>query len=133
MSLWLLSPTGGDVSVPAMPLVPTERRPATGGIVLAVDVRRAGQLVAEHRPGAALVMTRFALLDRALLDRVKPDCVLVPLIGPGFDAVQALTLLRQLNYRLDVCVTTSRLPAPDMVLSELNRHAGRKDVHLVEV
>ncbi|MDO9524558.1 MAG: hypothetical protein Q7J57_03310 [Gemmobacter sp.] len=57
----------------------------------------------------------------------------MPLIGPSFDAVQLLTLLRQLGYKADVCVVTGPLPAPVMVLEELNRHAGRKDVHLLVV
>jgi len=130
MSLRHLPTTVGRVSVFDLTV---DDGSVKGGVVLAVDVPRAAQLVAARRPGAALVLTRFGLLTRALLDRVKPDCVLVPLIAPGFDAVQALTLLRQLRYDLEVCVTTSPLPAPGMVLSELNRHAGRKDVHLVEV
>lgn len=103
------------------------------GIVLAVELRGAAPILEKHRPGCALVLTRYTLLDRTMLDRIAPVCVAMPLIAPGFDATQGLERLRRLRYAGDICVVGPPLPAPGMVLSELRAHAGGREIHLIEL
>lgn len=76
-------------------------------------------------------MTSFAHLDRALLEKVAPDRVVVPLISATLDAIQALIRLDAMGYRGTLCALTTRLPKPKMVLSELRGVAPGIAVQLI--
>lgn len=104
----------------------------TQGTALAIEVRNAQSIVSAYVPHYALVLTRFAALDAAMLARVQPDCVLFPLFGPSFDAHQVLERLHGLRFQGTACVLTPHLPAPQMVLEELRRLAGARDLTLME-
>jgi hypothetical protein len=103
------------------------------GTVLCIEVRGAERIVAAEAPEARVVLTRFAALDAALLQRVGPDCVMVPLVAARFDAVQAIERLIALRYCGKVAVVTAPLPRPEMVLGELRGVAGATALRLIEV
>ncbi len=100
--------------------------------ILALDVRNAHAIVAAHGVAVPVVMARFAMLDRRLLDSVAPDCVMCPLFGPGFDAIQVIEALDAMGYQGAICVVTDPLPAPDVVLRELQAaNRWRKGLKLI--
>jgi hypothetical protein len=102
-----------------------EGEPPQEGTVLALDLRDAHDIVRMERPRMTVIMARFGLLDRRLLDSVQPHCVLFPLLGPDFDAVQVIERLDALRFQGSLCVVApASLPAPGLVLREL-RAAGR--------
>ncbi|MFN3642252.1 MAG: hypothetical protein ACK4TB_04925 [Gemmobacter sp.] len=101
------------------------------GTALAVDLRNAPALVAAEAPGWSVVVTRFALVDARLIARVMPDLVLFPLFGEGFDALQVVERLVTIGYRGRLCCITQPLPAPEVVLRELEAANGGRSLRMV--
>lgn len=102
-------------------------------VFLIIDAPEALALIAglPYRP--AVVMTRFAMLDGGLLARVQPDCIILPLLKPGFDIAQALHLLTTRNYGGKVCAISQTLPDRAMVEAELRALAPALKLCLIEI
>ncbi|MDP3960984.1 MAG: hypothetical protein Q8Q26_13170 [Pseudorhodobacter sp.] len=101
--------------------------------LLVIDAPEATAMIAELDPQPAVVLVRYALLDAALLARVKPDCIVLPLLRAGFDVAQALQRLVALGYRGKVCALAKALPDRAMVEVELRAFALGLTVHLIEI
>ncbi|MDP2739781.1 MAG: hypothetical protein Q8O82_14035 [Pseudorhodobacter sp.] len=106
-------------------------------MLLIIDAPEALALIASLPPDMprrpAVVLTRYAMLDAELLRRIKPDCILLPLLRPGFDIAQALQRLARLGYRGKVRVLGKTLPDRAMVEAELRAFAPDLHVHLIEI
>ncbi|MGL4320535.1 MAG: hypothetical protein ACRC6I_12615 [Paracoccaceae bacterium] len=61
----------------------------------------------------------FAAITARVLSTVLPELVIMPLFGPGFDAIEALAQLERLGYRGEVLVRTPALPNARIVQREL--------------
>lgn len=114
------------------------RRDAAGPeMLLIIDVPEALALIASTSACMpqcpAVVLTRYAMLDAELLRHIKPDCILLPLLRPGFDIAQALQRLARLSYRGTIRVLGQTLPDHAMVEAELRAFAPDLHVHLIEI
>jgi len=89
--------------------------PPAGG-VLALDLP--APLVADL-PAGAVVTARFADLDAALLARVRPEQVMLPLLSPDHDAMAVVERLQSLGYSGRITVVARHLPNARMVEAEL--------------
>lgn len=105
--------------------------PDGSGVVLVIEAGFALPMIYAHPRRYSIVMARSAIVDRALLARVCPECIVIPLLGPTFDATQMLTRLVGFGYRGHVCAVTPPLPAPKMVEAELRAVARGMDLDLV--
>ncbi len=70
----------------------------------------------------SLAATGFDHLDAPLLDRMRPDLVLAPLLGDGFDILDVAQALTGLRYAGKLMAISPRLPNPRGVLAELRGH-----------
>ncbi|QQA44759.1 hypothetical protein [Pelagovum pacificum] len=68
-----------------------------------------------------------------LLEVLKPDEVLSPLLGPGPDAIDMLERLRELRFRGRYTALAKELPRPELVLRELRTHAAGIDVQVIDL
>jgi len=100
--------------------------------LLIIDAPEALVLVAQLEKPPEVVVSLFPQLDAALLDRVRPDCIALPLLDPRLDVAQALQRLAELGYRGRICVLTAPLPDHAMVEAELRALAPGVTVHLIE-
>lgn len=87
--------------------------------ILVIDAPDALALIGRLPRRASVVMARFGGLNRALLLRVMPDRVMVPLIGRSFDARDGISRLKRLRYGGQICVIAPPLPDHAMVEAEL--------------
>jgi len=102
------------------------------GTVLVIEVRGAQTVVETYAPGWSVVLTRFGAITAGLLAQVRPDCVMFPLFGAGFDALTVVERLGSLGYAGRLCVVTAPLPAPEMVLRELVAANNGRGIKMVE-
>jgi hypothetical protein len=69
--------------------------------------------------GTEIAGSAFADLNALLLDRLRPDVVVCPLFGAGFDAEMVIERLDGLGFRGRLRVLCPPLPAPQLVQTEL--------------
>jgi|GEM_PF-838392 len=101
--------------------------------VLVIDAPEAMALIADLDPRPAAIMVQWARLDATLLARIKPDCIVLPLLRSGFDVAQALQRLTALGYCGKVCALSPALPDRAMVEAELRAFAPGLTVDLLEI
>ena len=65
------------------------------------------------------VYTLFPLLNRRLLDDVRPDAVIAPLIAEGFDILDVAMVLHQNGFDGTLFVLSRPLPRADLVMAEI--------------
>ena len=70
-------------------------------------------------PGAQIAQASFAELDAAVLARVAPDQILMPLLSPHHDAMAVVERLQALGYDKGITVIALNLPNGRMVEAEL--------------
>jgi hypothetical protein len=70
-------------------------------------------------PEVVLVHLTYAELSPQTISRHLPDLVILPLFGPGFDAIDALARLDRFGFRGEVLVRTPPLPNNRIVEREL--------------
>lgn len=104
---------------------------STSETALVIEAPEALAMIEALPARPSVVMTRFAMLDRQLLDRVRPDRVVFPLIARHFDAVEVLELLRALSWKGIVTVIGPQLSAPKVVEAELRSTLPDAAVSLV--
>ena len=75
--------------------------------------------LASDLPSGVVATARLAELDAALLARVRPDQVLLPLLSPGHDATAVVERLQAIGYAGLITVVAPRLPDAPMVEAEL--------------
>ncbi len=77
----------------------------------------------ERRGFAPLVHTRFEHLDSKLMDHVRPDTILAPLMGNGFDVLDLCDRLKALGYGGRLVAFAPKLPDLRLVTAEVRAHA----------
>lgn len=84
----------------------------------------------EGRPAPELEGFRFATfeaLDAALLASARPDMILSPLVGDGFDALEVARRLVELGFRGKYRALAGDVPNPDAVREEVREAAPDLD------
>ncbi len=72
-----------------------------------------------QQPDVTLVTLPYAQINARTISTVLPDLVIMPLFGPGFDAIDALAQLDRFGFRGEVMVRTPHLPNSRIVEREL--------------
>jgi len=116
----------------ARKITSTSARPGPDEVCLVIDSPEANALVNSLHPRPPVIVTRFAEINRAMLLETKPDCVVMPLMRPTFDAPQGLALLAAIGFCGRICVVTGPLPNRRMVETELRALAEGIEFHLIE-
>lgn len=105
-----------------------------GGVSLMADLRSVlvidGTEGVETPSGAVVHNLNFRELTGRKVSEILPDLVIMPLFGPGFDAVETLAQLERFGFRGEVLVHTPKLPNSALVLRELSAAAPTLKVTL---
>jgi len=92
---------------------------AAAGSVLLIEATQALSLL-NPRPGAqTVVVTHRRLLSRKMLETVRPDVIVAPLIAAEWDLVELGEVLEDLGYCGVICALSRPLPRGDLILGEL--------------
>ena len=84
--------------------------------ILALDMQAT---VPGDLPAGAVAIASFADLDAALLTRLAPDRIILPLLSPGHDATAVVERLQEIGYGGLITVVALKLPNARMVETEL--------------
>lgn len=71
-------------------------------------------------PSVTTVVLPYTQVNARTISEVLPDLVILPLFGPGFDAVEALAKLERFGFRGEVLVRGPTLPNSRIVERELS-------------
>jgi hypothetical protein len=72
------------------------------------------------QPDVTVVTLPMSQISARTISIVLPDLVIMPLFGPGFDAIEALSQLEKFGFRGEVVVRTPALPNSRIVERELS-------------
>lgn len=78
-----------------------------------------------------IAFATLAAVDAGLLDRIRPDVVLAPLMTPAFDVLDLARLLSALGYRGQLRAVTPGIPDPRLVRREIAAACPGLDFELV--
>lgn len=70
----------------------------------------------------SLAATGLDMLDISLIERIRPDLVLAPLLGEGFDILDVAQSLSRVGFSGRLIAVSPTLPNPRGVLAELRGH-----------
>jgi len=80
-----------------------------------------------------VVHTRMRHLTRELLDRVRPDTIVAPLMTPRWDVLDLAEVLTDMGYSGPMVMQSPPLPRADLVLGELQALFPELSLAFVEV
>lgn len=92
---------------------------AAAGSVLLIEATQALSLLAPQPGVQTVVITHRRLLSAGMLQTVRPDVIVAPLIAPQWDLVELGTALEGFGYRGTVHALTAPLPRGELILGEL--------------
>lgn len=110
--------------------LPTDCQPRS---VLVIEAPEALDLIARLAVAPRVMVVRFAHLTPALISQVQPDCVALPLLRPGFDALQVVERLARCGYAGKICALTTPLPDRAMVEAELRAALPGATITVIEL
>jgi hypothetical protein len=73
----------------------------------------------------------YDMLDEILLDKLRPDQVITPLFGEGYDAVDVAEDLSLFGYCGQLVAISPRLPNPKIIEREMREYAYAMNFELV--
>jgi len=93
-----------------------------------------GQNIATLRDTArqSVVMTQLRMLNPRMLAQVRPDAVIGPLIGDGWDSLDLAIALEEMGYRGSFFILSRPLPRAELVLREVRACCPLLTITLVE-
>lgn len=100
--------------------------------ILIIEAQGALRLLDPMPSRQAVVLTQLRLLCRSMLETVRPDGVIGPLITPDWDIVDLAIRLDDLGYRGDLFAMTRPLPRAELVVREVGAVCPALRVHLLE-
>lgn len=83
--------------------------------VLVISDAHAGALP----PEVVQIHLPYPQINARKLSEILPDLIIIPLFGPGFDAIEVLAQLDRFGFRGDVLVRSPDLPNSHLVEREL--------------
>lgn len=81
----------------------------------------------------SVVLTQKRMLSRSMIDTVRPDAVIGPLINTDWDIVDLAMALESLGYSGDLYAVTRPLPRAELVVREVSAVCPGLTVHLLEI
>lgn len=73
----------------------------------------------------------YNMLDEIMLDKLRPDQVITPLFGDGYDAVDVAEDLSLFGYCGQLTAISPRLPNPKIIEREMREYAYAMNFELV--
>lgn len=70
-------------------------------------------------PEVVQITLPYAQLNARAISQILPDLIIIPLFGPGFDAIEVLGQLERFGFRGEVLVRSPGLPNSSLVEREL--------------
>jgi len=117
----------------ALHLAPVDQVLKAARTVLVIDAPSALRLLTP-RPGIqAVVVTQKRMLCETMIQTVRPDAIIGPLITPHWDIVDLGVELERLGYRGDLFALTQPLPRAELVIREVSAVCPDLNVRLLEV
>lgn len=113
--------------------VPVVSLSLTGRRILVVDPSQALPRALRGVQGATITITQIALLDMALVARVRPDVVLAPLFSSNHDILDLARLLDRVGYRGPLRAYSAPLPNTALVCAEVRQIWGERDFDILEI
>ncbi len=113
-------------------LVPVARALQAALTVLVIEAPDALRFLAPRPDGQAVVLTQMRMLSAQMLDTVRPDAIVGPLITSEWDIVDLGIALESLGYSGDLYALTQPLPRAELVVREVGAVCPRLTVHLLE-
>lgn len=80
-------------------------------------------LVAERGTQASMQVICLSQITDELLDKLRPNVVMTPLVSDSFDALEVAEVLYCAGYTGELIVIASKLPRPKLVERELRDSA----------
>ena len=108
-------------------------RPTFAGLILVVEAQFTFRMMFPEIAPDRMVTTELAGLDRSLLLRVRPSCVVTPLVGAGFDVLDVAARLSAAQYRGTLYTLTPRLPRPRLIAAEVHGIAPLIEFEMIEL
>lgn len=87
--------------------------------ILLIEPRQPLPMALRGLGGAEVSFATLSAVDAALLERVRPDVVLAPLMTPAFDVLDLARLLASLGYKGQLRAFASGIPKPELVRQEI--------------
>ena len=101
--------------------------------LLMVEVPQRLRLHISPANGQTIFFTHRQFLDDRMLDAVRPDVIVTPLMAQSWDLLDLGTALVRAGYRGRLCALTEPLPRIDLVMNEISRHYPKLAVSLLEI
>jgi hypothetical protein len=102
--------------------------------MLVVGNLKAGRAQGRKPPAVAgFHFVDLSELGPDLLARIRPDVVLSPLLGDGFDVFDVAQRLQASSFTGRYRAVAVSLPSPGMVLSEVRNHAPSVDFDIISL
>lgn len=111
-------------------------RAGAGGRMILQRVLVVGELGGAALPLTPWQVLRFAEIDEVgaeLLDAVRPDIVLSPLLSRSFDCVDLAQILSFTGFRGRYRAVAPRLPQPELIVAEIGQLCPDIAFDLIEV
>lgn len=100
--------------------------------VLIVDAAAALRHLAPRPDRQAVIVTQKRMLCVSMLQNVRPDAVIGPLITAEWDIVDLGMALQSMGYRGDLYALTRPLPRAELVIREVGAVCPSLNVRLLE-
>ena len=113
-------------------LFPVVRALQAALTVLVIEAPDAMRFLGPRPDGQAVVLTHMRLLSAQMLNTVRPDAIIGPLIASNWDIVDLGITLESLGYSGDLFALTQPLPRAELVVREVGAVCPRLTVHLLE-
>ncbi|WP_417586214.1 hypothetical protein [Pararhodobacter oceanensis] len=115
------------------PVLPVDQALITAQRVLVVEAPAVMELLSP-KPGAqSVIVTHKRMLNAAMLDSIRPDAIVGPLISPDWDIVDLAITVSALAYSGNFFVLTQPLPRAELVIREVRAVCPNLTVKLIEV
>jgi hypothetical protein len=125
-------PYSNRLTAPAPLRTDSREELANAGSVLLIEATQALSMLAP-RPGVqTVVITHRRLLSAGMLQTVRPEIIVAPLIAPEWDLVDLGAALESFGYRGTVHALTRPLPRGELILGELSALYARLTFRLLD-
>lgn len=105
----------------------------SGRRILVVETTQSLPLALQATTGTQVTVTRYAALTRKLLEELRPDIVIAPLIAPDHDILDLALLLRNAGFAGALRAFSPPLPNCAIIRAEVAAISPHLDFDVIEL